>query len=118
MIQSKAVGSAAAPAAVRRAPRRTLYPKDKLSGGAPGAGMPTARAPLAAPEAGALPDSDPGRNNSVRRGRRRNVLPKFSSGLYEWDRRETRPSLFGFVVGCGARVAASSGAGATGRAGL
>src|SRR5437660_1282749 len=148
MIQSKAVGSAGATAAVRRAPRRTPYPKDTLSGGASGAGMPTASAPLAAPEAGALPEmkiramnsrtegEHPTSNTEVKEdsrchsmfdvgcssglmehlqemdviwghepllvsplpalpalrgeggrrpgeGRRRNILPKFSSGLYE-----------------------------------
>ena len=51
-------GSAAAPAAVRCATRRTLHQKDELAGSAPSDGKPTARAPLAASEAGALPDSN------------------------------------------------------------
>src|SRR5439155_10414962 len=52
------MGSAAASAAVRCAPRRTLHHQDELSGRARPDGMPTARASLAAAEAGALPDSN------------------------------------------------------------
>ena len=60
------MGSAAASAAVRRAPRRTLHQEDKPSGRAPRAGMPTARTPLAAPEAGALPDSKFANSRTIR----------------------------------------------------
>ena len=45
-------------------PRRTVRQDDKPSGRAPRAGMPTARAPLAAPEAGALPDPNGIANHS------------------------------------------------------
>jgi len=53
-MQSSQLGSAPASGAVRRAPAPNSEPADKPFGGHH-AGMPTARAPLAAPEAGALP---------------------------------------------------------------